>query len=219
MVNRLLVVILSLSVSLIGSARQDVPFAKDIEAFRQKDKVEMPAAGQILFVGSSSFTRWTDVQEYFPGYAIINRGFGGSSLPDVIRFADDVIFKYDPSQIVMYCGENDFLGKDVTADTVVKRFRTLFGMIREKYPTVPLVYVSIKPSPSRAHLMPEMEKANAAIARFLENKKRTVFVDVYHLMLNEQGKPMPDIFVSDDLHMNAKGYAIWQKALQPHLKK
>lgn len=219
MLNRLLAFVVLLLVSITGIAQQDIPFAKDIEAFRKKDTQQMPARGQILFVGSSSFTRWTDVHEYFPGYPIVNRGFGGSSLPDVIRFADDVIFKYDPSQIVIYCGENDLAGsKTVTADTVLNRFKTLFGMIRKKYPKVPVVFVSIKPSPSRAHLMPEMEKSNTAIRKFLKKKKRTVFVDVYHPMLNEQGKPMPDIFVEDDLHMNAKGYAIWQKQIKPHLK-
>ena len=30
---------------------------------------------------------------------------------------------------------------------------------------------------------------------------------------------MQDIFIEDDLHMNAKGYAIWQKAIEPYLLK
>ncbi|MBA1993900.1 G-D-S-L family lipolytic protein, partial [Escherichia coli] len=55
------------------------PFWADIQAFKQKDSAQMPPQKSILFVGSSSFTKWTDVQDYFPGYPIINRGFGGSS--------------------------------------------------------------------------------------------------------------------------------------------
>lgn len=66
----------------------------------------------MLFVGSSSFTKWTDVQNYFPGYKIINRGFGGYSLPDVIRYADNIVFPYHPKQIVNYCGENDLAAAD-----------------------------------------------------------------------------------------------------------
>lgn len=218
---KILQVVLLLTIfSITSLAQTEVPFADAIEAFRKKDNAQMPAKGQILFVGSSSFTRWTDVQDYFPGYPIVNRGFGGSSLPDVIRFAADVIFKYDPSQIVIYCGENDLAGsKTVTADTVFNRFKILFGMIRAKYPKVPVVFVSIKPSPSRAHLMPEMVKANLSIRNFLKKKKKTAFVDVYHAMLTADGKPIQDIFVEDDLHMNAKGYAIWQEKIKPHLKK
>ena len=63
-------------------AQQDLPFWDDIQAFKHQDSIQMPPQHAILFVGSSSFTKWTDVQNYFPGYTIINRGFGGSSLPD-----------------------------------------------------------------------------------------------------------------------------------------
>src|ERR1700750_3232021 len=126
------------------------PFYSDIQAFKKQDSIKTPPQHVILFVGSSSFTKWTDVQSYFPGYAIINRGFGGSSLPDVIRYANDIIFPYHPKEIVIYCGENDFAGDDTLgAQTVVNRFKTLYGMIRVKMKTVPVVFISIKPSPSR----------------------------------------------------------------------
>src|SRR5829696_3884450 len=78
-------------------------FWNDIQRFKSQDSNYVPAKNAILFVGSSSFTKWTDVQDYFPGYKIINRGFGGSSLPDLIRYADDIIFPYQPKQIVIYC--------------------------------------------------------------------------------------------------------------------
>ena len=108
------------------------PFAADIAAFQIQDAASFPAKQSILFVGSSSFTKWKDVQSYFPGYPIINRGFGGSSLPDVIRYADQIIFSYEPKQIVIYCGENDFAASDtVTAEMVVDRFETLFNLIRK----------------------------------------------------------------------------------------
>src|SRR5450432_3914149 len=109
------------------------PFYSDIARFKKQDSMHFPPKHAILFVGSSSFTKWTDVQDYFPGYTIINRGFGGSTLPDVIRYADDVIFPYQPKQIVIYCGENDLASSDtVSAQTVVERVKTLFGVIRKK---------------------------------------------------------------------------------------
>src|SRR5690349_14110968 len=88
--------------------QQKPPFWEDIQAFKKQDSTHFPGTGKILFVGSSSFTFWKDVQDYFPGHPIINRGFGGSSIPDVIRYRQDVIFKYKPKQVVIYCGENDF---------------------------------------------------------------------------------------------------------------
>jgi lysophospholipase L1-like esterase len=199
---------------------QTQPFAGEIQAFKKQDSIHFPAKNAILFVGSSSFNFWKDVQDYFPGYPIINRGFGGSSLPDVIRYADDIIFPYQPRQIVIYCGENDLAGSDtVTVITVFGRFRQLFELIRKQMPAVPLAYVSAKPSPSRQLLMPKMQEVNRMIEGFLKKQKHTAFIDVYHLMLTSDGNPMPDIFKEDKLHMNAKGYAIWQKAIQPYLVK
>src|SRR4051795_2499220 len=100
------------------TAQQKTPFWDDIQAFKKQDSIQMPPQHAILFVGSSSFTKWTDVQNYFPDYQIINRGFGGSSLPDIIRYVDDIIFPYYPKEIVIYCGDNDLAASDtVSAQT------------------------------------------------------------------------------------------------------
>lgn len=195
-------------------------FYEEIQQFKKKDSTSFPPANAILFVGSSSFTKWTDVQSWFPGYPIINRGFGGSTLPDVIRYADDIIFPYHPRQVVIYCGENDFEEPDSpTVDTVFGRFKKLFQLIRNKMPGENIVYVSMKPSPSRAPRMKKQEEANKMAKDFISIQRNASFVDVYHKMLNKEGKPMPAIFLDDSLHMNAKGYAIWQKAIRPYLLK
>lgn len=202
------------------NAQQKISFWDEIENFKKKDSIKFPAKNQILFVGSSSFRMWTEVQNYFPGYKIINRGFGGSSLPDVIRYADDIIFPYHPKQIVIYCGENDLAASDtVTAQMVFNRFKELFVLIRKKLPQVPVAFISIKPSPSRQSLMLRMVAANRMIKYYLRKNTRTGFVDVYHKMLKADGKPMDDIFKEDKLHMTSKGYAIWKKAIQPYLLK
>ena len=194
------------------------PFIEEIREFRHRDSLQVPLKNANLFVGSSSLRMWTDIQSYFPGKKIINRGFGGSSLPDVIRYANDIIFAYHPKQVLIYCGENDFAASDtVSVETVVERFKTLFGMIRGHWKKMPVVFISIKPSPSRAQLMPKIEAANRMIRAFLRTKKKTKFVDVYTPML-VNGQPRPDIFLQDNLHMNAKGYAIWKEAIAPVLK-
>jgi lysophospholipase L1-like esterase len=196
------------------------PLWGDIQEFKKQDSVSFPPKNAILFIGSSSFTLWTDVQDYFPGYTIINRGFGSSTLADQIRYAKDIIFPYQPKQIVIYCGENDLAFSDtVTAAIVFDRFKTLFGMIREKLADIPLVYISMKPSPSRRHLIPMMREGNQLIKKFLAAQTNTVYLDVHQLMLNANAEPISNIFLDDSLHMNAKGYTIWQQAITPHLLK
>jgi lysophospholipase L1-like esterase len=207
---------------LISSAAmaQNPPFYEAIREFKVADSLHHPPKNVILFTGSSSFTMWEDVQKYFPNQTIINRAFGGSSLTDIIHYEQEVIFSYAPKQVVLYCGENDFAAADsITAAMVFDRFVTLFTDIRKRLPAASVVYVSIKPSPSRRHLQPKIKVANASIKTFLANQQNTAFVNIYNLMLHADGSMMGELFLPDSLHMNAGGYAIWQKAIAPYLLK
>ena len=211
---------LFLLTGMAGLQAQQLPFRDEITAFKRQDSISRPSKNAILFVGSSSFRKWTNVQACFPGYTIINRGFGGSTIPDVIRYADEIIFPYEPKQVVIYCGENDLAASDtVMATTVADRFKSLFFLIRDRMPSVPIVFVSLKPSPSREKLWPKMEEANKLIKQFLKKKNNAVYVDVYHKMFKRKGAVNTDLFVEDNLHMNSKGYDIWQKAIEPYLLK
>jgi lysophospholipase L1-like esterase len=196
------------------------PFWNDIQQFKQQDSIHPPEKNIILFTGSSSIRKWTFVQESFPNRKVMNRGFGGSTLPDVIRYADDIIFPYHPKQIVLYCGDNDAASSpDISSDSILNRFKRLYHLIRSRLPKTQMTYISIKPSPSREKLFPVMQLANWKIKNFLKEQKRSDFVDIWHLMLDDFGRPRKELFGSDMLHMNKKGYAIWQKAIQPYLKK
>ena len=214
-------IILITSLFLSDSMAQTAPaFWGDIVAFKKQDSVQMHPPHPILFVGSSSFTKWTDVNVYFPGYPIINRGFGGSTLVDVIRYAYDIIIPYQPKQVVIYCGENDLAYSDlITADEVVKRVKTLFAVIRINLPDATIDFVSIKPSPSRAYLESKMLKANKEISAFMKKQKNAGFIDVYSAMVDASGKPRGEIFLADSLHMKPNGYSIWQKNILPFLVK
>lgn len=206
--------------SLSPATVRQPPFWNEIAEFKRQDSIHQPPSGAILFVGSSTFRLWPNLKDYFPGYPIINRGFGGSSLPDVIRYANEIIFPYHPRQIVIYCGDNDLAVSDsVSATTVYNRFVRLYELIRSRLKEVDIVYISIKPSPSRARLMPKMEAANDLIRDFMAKYSHATFVDVYHSMLNRQGQPIDNLFLADKLHMNEKGYKIWQQILQPYLDK
>jgi lysophospholipase L1-like esterase len=198
--------------------QQSSPFARDIAQFQAQDRKNPPAPNQILFVGSSSFTRWTDLSSYFPGYPILNRAFGGSTFLDQIRYVDDVVFPYQPKQIVLYCGENDFATDSSLAPQIVAdRFVTLFRMIRKRLPRVEIAYVSMKPSPSRWSMREKFLAANRWIEQYLKHQRHTAYVNVWDAMLDQNGQPKADIFVADRLHMNASGYKIWQPLIQGKL--
>jgi lysophospholipase L1-like esterase len=214
--------LLALCLSLFSIAKaqqQQAPFWNEIQEFKQQDSLQMPPKQAILFVGSSSFRMWSNMQEMLPEYTVINRGFGGSNLLDLKYYLHDIVFPYEPKQIIIYSGENDIASDTVGAQEVLQRFDDVFKLIRAEMPEVPIVYVSIKPSPSRERYMPVMRESNELIKTYLKDQPNTTYVDVYKPMLQKNGKPRTDIFIQDNLHMNEKGYAIWVKALKPHLAK
>src|SRR5207253_261792 len=131
--RKFLLLILCGAVVITSCSQESKPFYNEIQEFKNADKKMPPPQHAILFVGSSSFAMWKDVQDYFPGYTIINRGFGGSTLTDAIEYEDDIIAPYHPKQVVIYSGEND-VAQNVPAAEVVNRFTTLFTMIRRDLP-------------------------------------------------------------------------------------
>ncbi len=220
MKNFMFKITLLIAITFFAVSAKAQPFADEIVNFKKKDAVSFPPANAILFVGSSSFRKWQDVATYFPNYTIINRGFGGSTLPDMIRYEQDIIFPYHPKQIVIYCGENDVASSDtISAQIVFDRFKKLYLDIRAVMPNVPVLFVSLKPSPSRWQMRDRMMGANKLIKKYLTKKSNAAFVSVWNDMLGADGKSIPNIFETDNLHMNAKGYAIWQKLIEPYLLK
>lgn len=197
------------------------PFKQEVEQFKKSDSIVMPPKGQIVFAGSSSFTKWKDVAMYFPGYPIINRGFGGATLVDLIYFVEDAIIKYQPKQVFIYCGENDMADVDtVSPATVLERFKTLHSILLNKLPrSTKIVFVSIKPSVARWHLESKFIEANKLIKAYISTQKNCQFLDIHNSMLDENKEVLKDIFIADKLHMNAKGYQIWQKQFAPLLMK
>ena len=206
------------AVQLVAFAQQPVPFEKEINAFEQQDKTSPPPKKSILFTGSSSIKLWQTLQTDFPDKKVLNRGFGGSKLTEVIYFADRAIIPYKPKQIIIYAGENDVASGKVTAQEVHDRFVTLFTKIRKSLPKTPIVFISMKPSPSRRKFLPITMEANELIKNYIGKQKRAQYLDIYTPMLDANGEIKGELFRADSLHMSPKGYEIWTEKLKPLLK-
>lgn len=200
-------------------AQEKPMFWQDIQNFKKLNLENPPAKNAILLVGSSSFTKWTDIANYFPDKTIINRGFGGSRLTDLNDYADDLLNPYQPKQIIIYCGENDFADNDkLKADVVVERFKAFYKKIRTKFPKIEVDYISIKYSPSREKLWPQMKEANKKIANFMKKQPNSAFIDITKVMKDENGNVRKDLFVEDMLHMTPEGYRLWTSVMNPYMK-
>jgi len=204
--------------ALLCSAQENHRFDADIATIKSYDNIYEPMENPILFVGSSSIRKWKHLEEAFGNYNVINRGIGGAVTDDITYYINDLVFKYKPRQIVLYVGENDLPDDTKTDDIILQKTVTLYKAIRAKLPEVPIVYIAMKPSPSRDKYQQKCKATNELIRKFLAVEKNAVFVDVFTPML-ANGKSRPEFFVEDMLHMNAKGYVIWEQAVAPYLIK
>ena len=198
------------------------PFEAEITAFEKKDMVHPPAAGGVVFVGSSSFRMWKNLETAFPGVPVINRGFGGSELSDSVKYVHRIVTPYRPAMVVVYAGDND-ISAGKSPETVCADFQKLVEEIHSDLPQTHIAFLSIKPSIARWKLVDKMKEANQLIQSFIKKHAGRdhllEYIDIFPAMLNEEGEPRPELFKSDGLHPTDECYRLWQKIIAPHLKR
>ncbi len=172
----------------------------------------------ILFTGSSSIRVWTSLKTDFPKYNVLNRGFGGSEMADLIHFADKLIMPYRPKQIFIYEGDND-INAGKSAGEILHEADKLLSLLRKKLPRkVEVVFISAKPSLKRWQLKDKYLDYNRKLELWTKQQGNVAFIDVWTPMLNTDGNVLNDLFIEDGLHMNKKGYEIWAKVIGPYIK-
>jgi lysophospholipase L1-like esterase len=190
---------------------------KDMARFEAMDRTNAPAPGAIVFVGSSSIRMWDSLAQDFPGLPVVNRGFGGSQLADAVNYADRIIIRYRPRQVIIYAGGNDINAKK-DADLVFGDFVALAKKIKAGVPGVRIGFISSAPNPARWAQVDQVKRLNQRVAAY-SARHGIDFINVFPLMLGPDGLPKPDIYLKDRLHMNEKGYAIWRDAVGKYLRK
>lgn len=211
----LLLAVCSLVVSATSHWAQDPKrFEADIQAFERADALRPPPFSPVLFTGSSSIRLWSDLSESFPHHPVLNRGFGGSHMSDLVYFFDRVITIYSPSLVVVYEGDNDLAGQKSISE-VLADYREFVNRARLRIPEARLVFLAVKPSPSRLACLESQRALNITLANMAEADPSIEFVDLFNPMLGRDGLPMRNLFQKDMLHINTDGYALWTLLIRP----
>lgn len=198
--------------------RQTSRWESDIEAFEASDKTNPPPQNSILFVGSSSIRFWPNLQRAFPGHKVFKRGFGGSELSDSVTFADRIVIPYKPKIILLYAGDND-LAAGKSPEQIFSDFKMFAQKVRVPLPQAYIGYIAIKPCPAREKLLSEVKTTNRLIKEYAKGSDKLLFIDVFTPMLDKDGGLRPELFIQDGLHLNEKGYALWDSIIKPVLDK
>jgi len=189
----------------------------ELAAFARTDQQQFPPPGGVVFVGSSTVRMWKNLAQDFrqvPG--IVNRGFGGSTMADCSLFARDLVVRYKPRQVLVYAGDND-LAEGRTPLQVLESFARFANAVRAELPHTRISFISVKPSPSREHLMPLIRETNNVISAYLNRLPDSEYIDVFTPMLGADGRPRPELFRSDRLHLTDEGYRLWQSIIAARL--
>lgn len=189
----------------------------EIDALLAQDAIQPPPEHAVLFVGSSSIRLWTSLAEDFPNIAVINHGFGGSELADSVYYADKIVIPYNPRAVVIYAGDND-LNAGKSPEQVAADFAAFRTKLHATLPATQLFYLSVKLCASRAQVYAQVRKANKLIAADCAAHAHCAFVDVATPLLDADGKPRPELFRPDQLHLSPAGYTIWKTVLSPLLR-
>jgi len=189
----------------------------EFDAFARADREHPPGSGGVLFVGSSTIRFWTHLAQDFPQQPVlINRGFGGSTMAECSLFARELVVRYRPREVFVYAGDNDIAEGRAPID-VLESFASFVNTVRAALPDTRIAFISVKPSPSREKLMPQIRETNNVIEAYLSRLPNSEYIDVFTPMLAADGRLRPELFRGDMLHMNDDGYRLWQSIIGPHL--
>lgn len=193
----------------------DPRWEREIAAIEQRE-VERPVPENgILFAGSSSIRLWKTLAADFPGEPVYERGFGGSQLVDLVGYFDRVIVPGRPRRIIVYSGTND-LNAGKSPEHVLGDLDRFCRLMAEKLPGTTLAFIGAAPNPRRWPLRESYQRFNAMVAVYCRQQGHD-FIDVWPRMLGTDGLPSRDLYLDDQLHMNAAGYALWREIVAPWL--
>jgi len=188
-------------------------FENEIRSYEKQDSISMPAKGQILFIGSSSFRIWKTFATDLAGISAINRGFGGSTMTDALYYFDRMVLTYAPSTVVVYEGDND-LAKGKSPEELAKEYEDFSNRLKKSLPKTKLVYLAVRPSLSRIALVEKQKQFNTWLENYCKSQKGRFYLDMHTPFYLPDGTVMPDIFIADRLHLNGKGYQIFSAKIR-----
>ncbi len=198
-------------------AQEAADFTEEVAAIQQQS-AEKGLEEPVIFIGSSTFKMWDGLEDAFPGFPVLNHGFGGSEFTDLMKHQELLLEEFEPSMIVVYAGDND-IANGTEADQVANNAEVFVDGLRRAAHGSLVILLSVKPSAARWEKKEAYEDLNGQLKLIAESLSNAVFVDVWSLLLNRKGEPNQKLFLEDQLHLNEKGYEILRNALLPYLSK
>ncbi|MFH4966422.1 GDSL-type esterase/lipase family protein [Gaetbulibacter sp. M235] len=190
-------------------------FENQIESFRRFDNRNTLAKNPVLFIGSSSIVFW-ETAKSFPDLPIINRGFGGASLQEIIHYYDDIVKRHSPSILVVYCDIDIERGK--SPNVAFSAFKELVNKVRKDFPLTQIFLLSMKPTLVDDFIQKDVSinkvATNRMLSKYCDDERNLHYIDITNMMIKSDGRVRSDIFLTDGMHLNQLGYGLWDPIIR-----
>ena len=206
-------------------ATEIAKWERAIANLAQRDQTEGASADGILFYGSSSIRLWNSIAQDISPWQTIQRGYGGAKLPDILHYAPRVIGPRlgdsNPRRckaLVLFVA-NDIVGRetDKSPEEVADLFFKLHQWIRQQDCSLPIFWIEVTPTPSRWDVWENIELGTKLIRTILQNDPNGHLISTAGAFLGVDGRPRPELFIKDQLHLNADGYQQWAILIKAQL--
>ena len=205
----------------LAKARSEDPLVweEDIRALEAASQARALQGEGIVFIGSSSIRFWDTLAQDMAPLPVIQHGFGGAKLNDVVFYAPRLVSAFSPRAVVVFAGTNDIdPSASKSPDTLLASYQAFVAAVRKEQPQVPILYIAITPSPLRWSIWSTAQATNRLIEQWSATQPALYFVDTAPGLLGDDGEPRRDHYRFDGLHLTALGYAKWTDSIRPRLE-
>lgn len=164
--------------------------------------------GGTVVTGSSTIKMWSTLKKIDTNEELINTGFGGSKASDLERYLFPLVLKFDPKRVFIYEGDND-LWAGVEPEEILASLDRIVTRIQLTVPNSKIYLIGAKPSPSRWAKKDLYQFFNQQLEKYSQSKEGVSFIDTWATLTDSAGDARPELYIKDQLHLNADGYILW----------
>lgn len=186
-----------------------------LEALTEYQKLD----DYLLFVGSSSIRRWGNMAPHMAPHLSVKRGYGGAHFYDLIHFTERLVAPHTKAKALICFVANDISGRenDLSPAEVFRLFKHFVRQVHRLHPNLPIYFIEITPTPSRWKVWNKISQVNAKVQQYANARPKINYIETQHKFLGSNGRPVPDYFVRDSLHLSQKGYQMWSAIIKENL--
>jgi uncharacterized protein YneF (UPF0154 family) len=172
-----------------------------IQAFETEDKLNSPAKGAVVFLGGSSISGWETLAEDLQPLKVVNRGFGGAKVTDLIYFIDRLFGMQSPSAVVVVIGASDLSAlsgnKPKTQQQLLRLYQQLLEKIKNQVEGRPIYVLANPQKPVEDDFWALIDDFNQSLESIARTDKQ-----IHYIESNQ---------------FSQQGYVVWSAVLKEHL--